>query len=136
MCSSDLKAGVRYLMASVCHPDWWAKLHGHSVKLWHLVNGDDFSTVAWVRQNDPDGLGSLIGGGSTVGMRALEVAAHMGFRRFDIYGMDCSFDGPRHAGPHTGKPQQEIQVSVNGKRFTTTPQLLQAAREMEQFLQT
>lgn len=128
--------GTKYLMASVCHPDFWPKLERKNVKLWHLINGDDLETVAWVRENHPEGLGSLIGGGSTVGMRAMEVASSLGFRRFDVYGMDCSFETERHAGPHTGKTQAEIFVRVGNRQFKTTPQMLQAAREMEAFMQT
>ncbi len=127
---------TRYLMASVCHPAMWKKLRHKRVKLWHLINGDDFVTPAWVSEYHPAGLGSMIGGGSTVGMRAMEVAAHIGFRRFNIYGMDCSFEGERHAGPHTGTPQEAIYCQVNGKRFKTTSQMLQAAREMEVFIKT
>lgn len=127
---------TRYLMASVCHPDWWAKLKGRKVTLWHLINGDDLQTVAWVYHHDPKGHGSLIGGGSTVGMRAMNVAAALGFRRFDIYGMDGSYTDDLHAGPHGGKRQQESLVRVGSRQFKTTPQLLQSAREMEDFLQT
>lgn len=126
----------RYLMASCCHPDMWPKLKGKNVKLWHLINGDDFQTPAWIKEHHPGGLGSMIGGGSTVGMRAMEVAAHIGFRRFEVYGMDCSVTDQHHAGEHLGKKQDITTVSVGGKPFKTTPQLLQAAREMEQFIQT
>lgn len=128
--------GVKYLMASVCHPSLWDKLKGHNVRLWHLINGDDYTTPSWVRVHDPKGVDSMIGGGSTVGMRAMEVLCHIGFRRFDIYGMDCSFEDERHAGEHLGKHQDAIMVQVGGRRFQTTPQMLQAAREMEQFVQT
>lgn len=127
---------TKYLMASVCHPDWWQKLKGKKVTVWHLINGDDLKTVEWVCHHDPKGHGSLIGGGSTVGMRAMNVAAALGFRRFDVYGMDCSFEGNLHAGPHGGKRQETTLVRVGNRQFKTTPQLLQAAREMEHFLQT
>lgn len=127
---------TKYLMASCCHPDFWETLKKKNVKLWHLVNGNDFETIAWVRDNHPQGLHSMICGGSTVGMRAMEVAASMGFRRFNIFGMDCSHTDQRHAGLHLGRPQAEELVRVGNRRFTTTPQMLQAAREMEQFIKT
>lgn len=128
--------GTKYLMASVCHPDFWDTLKKYRVNLWHLINGDDFETVAWVRKNHPTGLASLIGGGSTVGMRAMEVCAALGFRRFNIYGMDCSHSTQRHAGLHLGKPQVETRVSVGFRQFKTTLQMLQAAQEMERFILT
>jgi hypothetical protein len=52
------------------------------------------------------------GGGSSVGMRAMNVSAALGFRRFDIHGMDCSFTNNRHAGAHTGKDQVKIMVKL------------------------
>jgi len=124
-----------YLMASVCHPLFWKALEGHSVRLWHLINGDDLDTVAWVAQNHPDGMKSMIGGGSSVGQRAMNVAAALGYRKFDIPGMDCSFTENRHAGAHTGSQQVETLVKAGDRIFKTTKQMLQAAIEMEHFLQ-
>lgn len=125
--------GVKYLMASVCHPKAWEKLKGHNVRLWHLINGDDLHTPSWVSKNHPDGLLSMIGGGSTAGMRAMNVAAALGFRRFHLYGMDCTHG---HAGEHLGKKQDEMKVYVGHREFRTSPQMLQQAREMENFIQT
>lgn len=124
-----------YLMASVCHPLFWEALQGRSVRLWHLINGDDLETVAWVAQNHPVGMKSMIGGGSSVGMRAMNVAAALGYRKFDIHGMDCSFTEKRHAGAHTGSQQVETLVKAGNRIFKTTKQMLQAAIEMEHFLQ-
>lgn len=125
---------TKYLMATVCHPDIWDVLGGQDVELWHLIN--DEATVEWVKQNDPEHIDSMIGGNSTAGQRALNVAAALGFRKFDIYGMDCSFTEEQHAGRHTGKPELQLPVWIAGRKFTTTPQMFQAAREMEQFLRT
>lgn len=127
---------TRYRMASCCHPSVWEALKGCNVKLWHLINGESMVTPHWLRDNHPDGLDAMIGGGSTVGMRALEVCSALGFRRFDIYGMDCSFTDRHHAGTHTGKHQTEILVRVGGEVFKTSPQMYQAAQEMEKFLST
>ena len=124
-----------YLMASVCHPLFWKALQGRSVRLWHLINGDDLDTVAWVAQNHPDGMKSMIGGGSSVGQRAMNVAAALGYRKFDIHGMDCSFTENRHAGAHTGSQQVETLVKAGDRIFKTTKQMLQTAIEMEHFLQ-
>lgn len=125
---------TKYLMASVCHPNFWEVLKGQNVLLWHLISGPE--TVEWVREHHPAGLDSMIGGGSTAGQRAMNVAAALGYRRFDVFGMDCSFKDDRHAGEHTGQRQPEVRVSVNDKVFKTTPQLLQSAREIQDFLLT
>jgi hypothetical protein len=125
-----------YLMATVCHPKYWEVLKGHNVRLWHLINGDDLETVAWVLENHPEGANSMIGGGSTVGQRAMNVMAALGYRRFNVHGMDCSFTTDRHAGPHFGKEQAKIFVKAGNRVFQTTRQMLQAAIEMEQFITT
>lgn len=123
---------TKYLMASVCHPDFWDVLRGHDVHLWHMVN--DQQTVDWVAAHHPAGMACLIGGGSTAGQRAMNVGRALGFSEFHVFGVDLSFEGPRHADTHTGEPQLETVANVLGNRFRTTPQLLQAAREMEEFL--
>ncbi len=120
---------VHYLMATCMHPKVWEKLKGQNVTLWHLHNGPGSE---WsIRQHDPDG--QLIEGGTTVGQRAMEVAARMGFKKFDIYGMDSSYDehGDRHAGVHPGKSQNRLSIWVgsNPKEFITSPQMKEAAEE-------
>jgi hypothetical protein len=125
-----------YLMATVCHPSWWEVLKGHNVRLWHLINGNDLETVAWVAANHPEGMTSMISGGSTVGMRAMEVMAALGYRRFKFHGMDCSYTTDRHAGLHLGKEQSKIFVKAGGRVFQTTRQMLEAAIEMEEFIKT
>lgn len=127
---------VKYLMASVCHPDFWDVLEHCDVQLWHGINGDDHETIEWVAKHHPAGMDSLIGGGSTAGQRAMNVAAALGYRRFDIYGMDCSFFNRRHAGAHLGEPQEIKLIAVNNRIFKTTPQLYDSAREMTQFILT
>jgi hypothetical protein len=130
------QAKTIYLMATVCHPKYWEVLKGRQVRLWHLINGDDLETVAWVMQNHPEGANSMIGGGSSVGQRAMNVMAALGYRRFNIHGMDCSFTIDRHAGAHLGKEQAKIMVKAGNRVFQTTRQMLQAAIEMEQFITT
>jgi len=127
-------SATEYLMASVCPPEFWNVLKGRKVKLWHLINGPE--TIDWVRMNHSRGLKSMIGGGSTVGQRALNVAATMGYRRFRIYGMDCSFGYQHWAGPHPGNDEPLISVEAEGRTFKTTPHLWKAAREMCEFLKT
>lgn len=125
---------TRYLMASVCPPDFWRVLDGYKVELWHLINGPE--TIEWVREHHEAGLPSMIGGGSTVGQRALNVAAALGYRRFRIFGMDFSFGADHWAGPHPGNDEPIISVVAEGRTYTTTPHLWKAAREMCEFIET
>ena len=117
---------VQYLLSSVCHPNMFDKLQGKNVKVWHQAQ--DSATRAWVAENAPDS--PLIGGGSNVGMRAIELAAALGYKKLVIHGMDCSFDGfKRHAGSHPNENERTFLVRIGGKEFWTSPQLYEAARE-------
>ena len=118
---------VHYLMASVCHPAFWGKLKGHKVSLWHLHNGPE--TDIWLKANDPHT--PPVGGGTTVGSRALQVANLMGYERFHLFGMDCSYESAqkRHAGEHLGKEQKALTVICGDKTFLSSPQMIEAARE-------
>lgn len=128
---------TRYLLASCCHPRFWEKLRGFNVTLWHLLPKEAERTLGWVAEHHPEGRDSCIGGGSTVGHRALNVMGSLGYRRFDVFGLDCSFSGEDlHAGPHNGQKQNPIRVTVGGRPFWTTPQFYQSARELQEFLQT
>ena len=134
---------TKYLMASVVHPDFWSILEGFDVTLWHAVYGmienmtqDDMKMLLWIGDHHNVGLESCIGGGSTVGQRAIVLAGAMGFRKFDIFGMDCSFMGHRHAGAHTGEEQHVETITVANRKFRTTRQLFQSAQEMEKLLLT
>lgn len=124
---------VKYRMASVCYPSLWPKLNGYDVEIWHLHNGPE--TDQWVKANDPGG--PVLGGGSTAGMRALEVGSMLGYRRFEVHGIDASFESEevRHAGLHLGKKQNIVTVNVDGVWFKSSPQMIEAAKEMIQFIQ-
>jgi hypothetical protein len=125
---------VRYLMASVCHPQTWENLLGRNVEIWHLIDSQE--TADWCKKNDPKALAS--GGGTTVGERALVVGSMLGYRKFVIHGMDCCFavNGKRHAGEHPNRDKEEILVKLNREIFHTTGQLLESARSMVQFILT
>lgn len=117
---------VTYLMASCQHPKTWEYLQGQNVKLWHLYNGQE--TTRWMRKNNPKGF--TVCGGSTIGLRAIEIAGVLGFKTIDIHGMDSSFKyDQRHAGPHGGTEQKKIRVKIGEKWYPSTPQMVEAARE-------
>ena len=126
--------GTQFLMASVCHPDFWDILKGFHVELWHLINEPE--DVEWVEHHHPAGIHSMIGGGSTIGHRAMNVASALGYRRFRLFGIDCSFTDKRHAGEHNGEIEPVIEVTANDRVFKTTPQLWKSARELCQLILT
>lgn len=128
-------AGCQYLIASVCHQAMFDKLAGGDIALWHVSTPEHALRLI-------DELGQhrdhVIGGGGSVGLRAIPLLYSMGFRKFSIYGMDCSFsdDGEMQwAGKHAGKRQDLCQVDVAGRIFTTSPILMTYATNFFETIQ-
>lgn len=126
---------TKYLIASCCHPEVFAALKGRNVKIWHLDDGEE--SRAWYAANDPDC--PVVCGGSTVGLRALEIVGFFGYGSIEVHGMDCSFDnGAQWAGAHTGRRKDVLRVRPNGmtRAFDTSALMIQAAREGVEFWRT
>lgn len=122
---------TEYLMASCVHPDVFSNLTNKNITLWHLDNGRESFRIG--RELEPNAL--MIGGGGSVGLRALPVMMAKGYRRFIIHGMDCSYreDGSTHAGLHTGKKVQLIEVRCAGRKFVTSPVMLTYLKQFDEF---
>jgi len=126
---------TEYIISAMCHPSVFEALKGRNVKIFHYENGPE--SQWWHAVNSPNT--PLIGGGSTVGLRALEVAHVLGFRALDIHGMDSSFEknGNQWAGSHTGRPKDAFPVKAHtGRTFWTSTLMVQAAREAVGFFKS
>jgi len=103
----DAHPDVIYFVSSTCAPEVFDKLKNCTVVLWH--------PSPW-----PDGLpvpDLLIGGGTTIGLRWMTMAYTMGYRRFDLHGLDSSYRGKAsHAYPD-GFDRTVIEVDG----YTTEP---------------
>lgn len=124
--------GVKYWMATVCHPEYFDKLANFDVSVFHIQNTEE--TAKWVDQNDPGSW--LLTGGVTIGNRLLGLLYYLGYRTAHVFGMDCSYgiEGERHAGAHTGKEQMKMRVRCGHIWFDTSPQMVTAARDMIEML--
>lgn len=97
--------GVTYLIASVCAPVYFDTLKDEKVVLWHCVSSTMDADVEWLSANDFGQI--LVSTGSNIGLAAIQIGGILGYRHFEIHGMDGSFaDGARHAGEHFGKVQK------------------------------
>lgn len=113
-----------HYLASQCHPSLFTKAEGEII-LWHEATCDEFI---------PKGKAvTLVGGGTTVGMKALCGAYALGFRYIHVYGMDSSFEGDHHhsyAQPENDRDAQ-IDVNVEGKKFKAASWMI---RQVEDFI--
>ncbi len=129
---------VEYLIASCCHPDLLKKLKltlsAKRIRLWHL-NNCELSDPVRIGQIDPGAV--LVGGGGSVGLRAFSVLHALGYRRFVVHGMDCSYRDElgaglaTHAGAHAGKAPKRIEVQCGGRTFVTGPALITYIRDFD-----
>jgi len=98
---------VFYFVASICHPSVFEKLKGCKVVLWHPSGLQGLDDVL------PQGT-STICGGTTMGMRWINLAHYMGFRHFAMHGLDSSYRGDRtHAYPDS-RDGKAGTIEING----------------------
>ena len=128
---------TKYLMASCCDPALISRMASYDLTLWHLYNGAGSFAI---RDIPSEKWAAMIPGGGSVGLRCLPLFYFLGYRKFIIHGMDCSFDDGQHAGPHAGKVQQEVNVRPSVKMpdgvlwserwFKTSPVLISYANHL------
>lgn len=75
-----------YLLASKVHPDVFDHLTDCQVVVWHAWFGDDTDKLY-------PPAATMVGGGSTSGLRAITLAWLMGFRKVSLYGFDSCLTG-------------------------------------------
>ena len=84
---------VLFFLGSTCHPRTFDKLKDCQCGIWHPLGMPGVEDVA-------KGAKWFIGGGTTMGLRWLNIGHFMGFRRFHAHGLDSSFRGDKtHAYP-------------------------------------
>jgi hypothetical protein len=129
-------AGTRYLLASCVHPVLFDKLGPDAdVALWHIASLQHSGHLVDELGENP---GNLITGGGSVGLRSISLLYSMGYRRFAIHGMDCSFAGAgdqQHAGKHAGNRQDVVPYICGGRLFATSYVLQSYATDFIEMIQ-
>ncbi len=106
---------VMYFVSSTCDRAVFDKLKGFHVRLWH-ASGQLPDEQQILSSHPPDWL--LIGGGSTVSLRWIQLAYVLGFRSFRLHGFDSSSrHGKRHAYAQDDGAINEILF----RGYSTTP---------------
>jgi Protein of unknown function DUF115 len=102
-----------FWLASCVHPDLVNKVEA---TLWHAQQTQEETDYIKSRED-----AFFIPGGSSAGLRAIELLYALGYRRFEIFGMDSSFDNGGWAGQHFGPNTADvIELPLGGKRFQTS----------------
>jgi len=117
--------GIEYKIASTIAPNYLDKLQGFDVALWHIFATEDES----IRILPPGEI--ALTGGSDVGMRTMVLARFLGYKDLHIFGIDGNVGlSGFHAAEHPNQPPYDFETELNGRKFYTTPALLQCAKQM------
>jgi len=116
-----------YMPASRCPPSTFDHLKGRNVLLWH----------SWAEGPEMEAIGPnriAIGGGTTSGLRAINIGYVLGFRNFTLYGYDsCNrADGVKRFTGETTGPSFDVYVGgPGGRKFNCNAAMAQQANEFQ-----
>jgi len=124
--NADFITGMncKHLLASNCDLEVFNRA-GNDVLIWHpLVTGIQDLLPA-------ERPYALIGGGGTVGLKAMALAYVMGFDEVHVYGMDSSYqDDKGHAYPQSlNEGERVIEVEYADRKFSAAPWMVTQASE-------
>jgi hypothetical protein len=128
-------AGMRFLLASQCHPDVFDAVPAHcEVAVWHCGWSDGEALWEKLRPYENDKPIINVPGGSTVTLRTMWLAVFSGFRTLHLYGVDgCYADnGAHHAYPQSlNDGEQVLEVARGDKRYRCAVWMARQAGEFE-----
>jgi len=121
----------RYILASQCDPSLFDALKGKDVHMPHLWVCDEMRDIlAPYDETQPI---CLIGGGSTVGLRAISLGIISGYRTIHLYGMDsCFSQSQHHAYEQTlndADQALEVYLPALKKHYVVSPWMARQAAE-------
>lgn len=125
---------VKYLIASQVDPQVFDRLQGFDVRMWHAYVGAGEKELL----ESTDEVWTLLGGGSTCGIRAFHLGMVMGFRKFHCFGMDSCLDGTEHHAYEQdirkSGLERVVTVHANGTEFMATGWMFAQARDFNDLL--
>lgn len=122
------RRGITYMMAAQCHPEVFDALAGQDVLVWVA----DVPGMRELADCVEKPLG-LIGGGSTVGLKAMALFYLWGFRSMALFGLDsCYRDDNHHAYAQSlNDGERRIDSIIHGRRFHCAPWMLAQADDFD-----
>jgi hypothetical protein len=130
---------VYYYICSHCNQSVFKQLEGYRRVLWHCFD-EPPEYQSFVLRLFPGEF--MVGGGFVTFFRAVNIGSILGFRHFDLFGCDCSFEGEEshYKGYHTKNSETKMVVAAgtkdNYRMFGTTPSLSFLASEIMRFCDT
>lgn len=132
--------GVRYLVASQCHPDAWAKVEDADTWIWHACRPEDDDRKV-ILDAYYGGRWHGIPGGTTVTIQALMVLRSLGFVRMHLFGVDsCVASSLQHhayvqpENDHDDLIRIEVASDTESRRFVCAPWHVQQFVELQRVI--
>ena len=100
---------VKYLIASHADRKLIAALGGKQIILWHCHSEDLQEQIFKIEREENNRDYNAVGGGCTVGLRAISLAMCMGYGNIHFYGFDSCMgdDGEQHHAYDWANPEEE-----------------------------
>jgi hypothetical protein len=96
------------------HPEIFDFLKEYDVKTW-VCNRKE--TIDYLKNKKHGVAIDLLG---TIGASSIMLAYNLGYRKFNLYGFDCSWEGYQHAFKQTQNENDEsIEVNINNRIYKT-----------------
>jgi hypothetical protein len=123
---------ITYLIGSMSNPQVLDNLKDRRVILWHGgFDMDEMQKVLTPYQHRPI---VVIGGGYSIGIRALSIGYQMGYRKFVMYGVDSCFHEDQHHA--YDQPQNNgdapVKAMYEGKEYSVAPWMYRQAMNFEE----
>ena len=123
---------VKYLVASQCDPAVFDALEGRNVMVFH--NSTPGAEVLLTGFDKPT---HLLGGGTTVVLKAMVLAELSGYQTIHLYGVDsCYMDGEHHSYPQAQNDNERVvDVLYNDRMFRCAGWMAQQGQDFIEFAQ-
>lgn len=130
--------GCRYLLAAQCHSDAFDYCRDRDVTIWHCCSAGeveaDMLSAYYFKRFNPVPLGT------TVAIKAIQVLRMLGFKSFDIFGLDsCWMDDEHHGYRQTENDHDKRFITwlrPEGREdlwcnFTCAPWMMRQAQDFQ-----
>lgn len=121
--------GLTYMLASESHPETYEKMAGRNIIQWHA--DENIPEITRMVDEKFNGEIPLIPGGVTAASRAVFIGHAMGYRRFELFGLDSSHAPNQSHVYYDREGQPMTQIVCGGEAFDCPGYL---ARQADDFI--
>lgn len=119
--------GTPRFYASQCDP-WVLRAAGDHLRCWHAAMTSYEGLVQ-------DHAGAKVGGGTTVGLKAIAIAYALGHRHLRLFGFDSSYGPSHHAYDQPlNDGEKTVEVHLGGRTFKCAPWMVTQAEDFKELV--